>query len=296
MEKQTYKDGVHDISNADYHNSAGISRSVLWTFRLSPYHYWHRYLNPEYVRPEPTPSMVIGDAVHTMALEADSFEDRYAIEPDYAEKPKALLLKDVGREAFDLNKQQRATIDEHNKYLKDDFLSKCETKSPLKKDYYATAHSMALKLNNNDMFKSLTDGAEIEQSIYFTHKPTGIQCKVRPDAWLGSIVTDLKTTVDSGYRAFQMSAYKSGYFLQAGMIHEALKSIDIDMEKFVIACVENQEPHAEALYVLDDESIDFGIQQFNHLMTKMAEKMESGDWFSYELQTLCVPNWGNPEE
>lgn len=42
---KTYNPGIYEIENEDYHNSNGLSRSALLTFRKSPLHYWDEYKN-----------------------------------------------------------------------------------------------------------------------------------------------------------------------------------------------------------------------------------------------------------
>lgn len=264
--------GIHTISNEVYHSSMGVSRSALWKLRKSPYHYWYEYLNPLFQKPNPTPSMIMGELVHCLALEPDEFCNRYAVAPE-------------------LNKR---TKEGKEKWI--EFESANAHKTIVTNDVYLNAEIMSKNLKENDMFASLVDGADIEKSIYFIHQKTAITCKVRPDIWTGSLVTDLKTTADASYRGFQSSAYKYGYFLQAGMIHEALNSLGQRLEKFAFACVENKEPFATALYVLDEEAIDYGVQLFDKLMAKLNDCLLSGEWPCYEMQTLCVPNYANYED
>lgn len=66
--------GIYDISNEAYHQGPGISRSALMEFRKSPYHYWYKYLNPDYKPKAETPALLFGKAFHTLALEPDKFE------------------------------------------------------------------------------------------------------------------------------------------------------------------------------------------------------------------------------
>lgn len=296
MESIKFEDGVHTISNNEYHSSSGVSRSALCKLKRSPLHYWHEYLNPNFIKPLPTANMYMGSLVHTLVLEPNLFDDEYIIEPQLEPLPQALKLKDVGREAFDQNKIERESLSVANELVMDEFNIKAEGKIVLSLDTFKQAESMRASVMNNDIAKSLLDGAKVEQSIYFSHHETGLQAKCRPDAWLGSIVSDLKTCADASFRAFQSEAMRYSYFLQAGMIKCALQSIGIDMESFVFLCVEKTEPFITANYILDEEAIDYGVDQFNALMIKLKECIDSDRWPAYPTQTLTMPAWAKYDE
>lgn len=296
MVKERFENGVHSITNEQYHSSEGISRSALWKLKCSPLHYWHHYLNPESVKEEPTLDLVLGNLVHTMVLEPETLTERYAVKPELAPLPKVGLLKDFGREEYDRQKAEREFISCANDFLMEEFENESQGKEILSGDIFDKGSAMAQSVFKNELASNLFDGAKIEQSIYFTHQPTGLQCKVRPDAWSGSIVTDLKTAKDASLKAFQSSAYHNGYFLQAGMIYQALQSIGITMEKFVFMCVEKKEPYPTATYVLDEDAIDYGVNVFDELMGKLKECCEQDRWPSYSLRTLSVPRYAMFDE
>lgn len=269
-EKRKFEDGVHDIDNDEYHSSAGISRSGLMEFRRSPYHYQHKYLvdsSPSM----PTPAMIMGNLVHTMVLEPHKFDSEFVMRPEMDRRTNA------GKQAFNA------------------FTMTLAGRQSVTCEQVSEADAIQKAVMAQPMCEALLKDCKIEQSIYFTHEATGIQCKVRPDAWNNSIVVDLKTTQDASYRAFQSSAFKFGYFLQAGMIHQGLSSIGLSLEKFVFMVVEKETPHAVALYVLDDEAIDYGVCRFNTLMERYAECLASENWPSFGLQVLSVPNYANYE-
>jgi exodeoxyribonuclease VIII len=261
----TFTNGVHDIDNDTYHSNKALSRSALWKFKKTPYHYWSEYINKSYTPLDMTPSLILGDLVHTLALEPLEASKRYAVAPNVDKRYKEgkAMWKEFVEQAGD---RQVVTVDQNE-----------------------AAKEMAATLLADDIFPELVEGAQIEKSIFFTHEATGLQCKVRPDAWVGSVITDLKTTADATYRSFQHSALKYGYFLQAGMMHQALKSLNIELDQFVFACVENTEPYAVATFILDDEAIDYGVSMFNDLMFRMAACIETNTWEAYGLQSLSVP-------
>jgi len=266
--KPIYFDGVHDISNENYHASGGVSRSALMEFKRSPYHYQQKYLMDNEPKPA-TPAMNLGNLIHTLTLEPSLFDDEFVIMPKLDRRTNA------GKHAYNV------------------FQGTLCGRIAVSEDDYQKAQAIAEAVRRHPLAADLLDGILVEQSIYFTHKATGIQAKARPDGWSGSIVIDLKTTADASFRAFQSSAFKFGYYLQAGMLHHALFSLDINMERFVFIAVEKERPYAVGIYVLDDEALDYGVTQFNELMANYKICLDRNDWPGYSLQTLTLPNYAN---
>jgi len=268
--KKVYANGIHIIENEDYHASAGLSRSALMEFKKSPLHYHAKYMQDAEPR-EPTPAMAMGELVHTLVLEHKEYEGRFVVQGKYDRRTS------IGKQAHGA------------------FMMSTAGRSVITQEQLDIAHKIAASVKTNELAESLLKDCKIEESIYFTHAATGLQCKVRPDAWngllSGSIVVDLKTTVDASFRAFQGSSWKYGYYLQAGCIHEAMKSIGIKMEKFVFLAVEKEFPHAVGIYILDDEALDYGVNQFNTLMQNYQDCLTKNSWPGYPLQTLTLPGY-----
>lgn len=272
MSKHNYDNGIHTISNEYYHGSQGISRSALMRFKQSPKHYWYEYLSGLKEHSKSTPAMLLGEITHLLTLEPELFSKNYAVSPKFRKNTKVGKSDHAAFEA-----------DNYNKIIVDE-------------EIYALAKGMSDAVKENELSNELIKYAACEKSIYFTHHETGLQCKVRPDAWNGSLVIDLKTTANACYRDFQNSAFKYGYFLQAGMIYEALKSIGQKMEKFVFIVVEKEAPYALGIYTLDDEAIDYGIKQFDTLMNELSMCLKINKFGDYGIQTLSVPGYARFDE
>jgi len=297
------ENGVHDIPNDVYHSSAGVSRSGLMELKRSPYHYWYKYLNPDREYEKPTPAMKIGELVHAMVLEPEYFEERYVVPPELAPLPKVALLKDLvaelgkekGREEYEIQKAERDHIVEANEMVMAKFSSQSDCKEIVKPEQYIEARALADAVMRDPMAQQLFSDMQPEKSIYFTHKGTGLQCKVRPDAWMGSVITDLKTCVDASKHAFQAAAYKSGYFIQAAMMKQALESIGMSLDVFIFFCVEKTPAKACVHYPVDAESLYNGEREFDGLMYKLAECLQNNTWNSYETDFLTYPTWAKYE-
>jgi hypothetical protein len=172
-----------------------------------------------------------------------------------------------------------------------EMIESADGKIILTPDEHIQALQMAHSVNNNAVAKTLINDCKIEQSLYFTHALTGIQCKVRPDAWFKNIVIDLKTSGDASFKAFQSSCMNYGYFLQAGMIKEALSSINIELEEFVFIVVEKQAPFAVAIYNMSEEALQYGVKLFDDLLMGLKHCMDGNVWPAYPMKLLTVPGW-----
>jgi len=263
--------GVFDYSNEQYHASEGISRSKLWKYKQLPSKFFYEYLSGQFERPVDTEAFVLGDLVHTRTLEPELFDEKFVIAP----------------------RIDRRTTKGKAEYLIFEMESKGKTL--VKPETLEISNGMTESLLANTTVSDLLRNAKMEKSIYWKHEPTGLICKARPDIWQGRIVSDLKTTQDAGYRGFQSSAYKFGYFLQAAMIYEALKSLGEPFHNFVFICVEKTAPYSIGLYMLDDEALQFGIDMFHSLMERLAESFHTNKWPDYGIQKLCIPKYATME-
>lgn len=284
-------DGIHDIPNEVYHKSTGLSRSGLMEFKKSPYHYWHRYLNPERTPAYCTAAMLVGELVHALVLEPQHFDERYVFPQELEAMPPELRKKDVGAELFEQSKAARKEVQDRNNAAREEFKKLAEGRQVITMAMYEEAAHYAQSVLKDPTAKALFTGVQVEKSIYFTHKGTGLQCKVRPDAWIGSVVTDLKTCKDASFDAFQRAAVGAGYFIQAAMIKQGLESIGMELQKFIFYCVEKSEAAPCTYYELDMETLERAENEYNNLMHGIAYCMENNRWGAYQPQTLTYPAW-----
>ncbi len=269
---KVYQDGVYDITNEQYHSSEGISRSKLMLLDKSPYHFWYQTMSGLAPKQESTPAMNIGSAFHTMLLEPAKFQMEFAVAPKVDRRTKQ------GKEEWDI------------------FAASSEGKTILSDDQFSKIGKMVELVSKHEIVTTLLDEAVFEQSIYWTDKETGLQFKTRPDIWSSKMVVDLKTTNNASIYSFSRSALEYGYYLQAGMAFEACKAIGKPFEMFVILACEKEEPHVPAVYIMKDEALKFGIEQFNAYKRKLKGCLDSNKWEGYLVQELGVPKYATINE
>jgi exodeoxyribonuclease VIII len=272
MSKIIFKDGVHDISNEQYHEAEGISRSKLMLLDKSPYHFWYEMYSGLAVKKDSTAAMHVGSAFHTLLLEPDLFSKEFAI------APKVDRRTTKGKEAYE------AFIQAHGE------------KIILTDDQYAKASVMASHVKQHEIVTTLLDEAAFEQSIFWTDEETGIQFKTRPDIWSSKMVVDLKTTSDASVHGFMRSALNYGYYLQAGMAYEACRTIGKPFEMFVILAAEKEAPYVPAVLIMDENALQFGINQFQSYKKRLKTCLDSDKWPGYPVQELSVPSFARIED
>ena len=259
--------GVYNISNEEYHTGEGISRSGIMEFKITPFHYWNAYLNPE--RPEkkpPTPAMVFGTILHNYILEPGTFDDRYIV----AEK---------------VDKRTKFGISYHQTLHEEKGIREI-----IAKDIFLEIKKIAEALWKNELAKALITGAQFEQSFYWTDPDSGILCKARPDIWHSNMICDLKSTDSASPRDFQNALYKYGFHIQAAMINQAIKHVyKKDIREFIYITVEKDFPYAHALYKLDEIALEHGIADYKNKLLQLRDCMETNTWPSYPTQIITLP-------
>ena len=266
--EKAIKPGIYNLSPEAYHQGPGISRSGLMEFKRSPYHYWYKYLNPDYKSESATPAQILGNALHTYVLEPDEFEKRYFVIPEF----------------------NKVTKEGKERWLK--IKSDLGKKETLSVHQYQALQYMAASLKKNKLASQLIEKAEIEQSLYWTDPDTGILCKCRPDILRNNLVCDLKTAQDGSPRSFQYAAFDYGYYIQAAMVREALKQLkQTVINDFLFIVIEKSAPYVISIYQLDQASLDKGYQEFKALLARYQQCLKTNDWPAYTIQEISLPRY-----
>ena len=262
--KNNPEPGIYNISIEEYHSSAGISSSQLRTLNISPYHFWYKYLNPDYVEPVDSEALIFGSAFHTYVLENHLFFEEYYVAPVMRRGTKAYdaLLCEV----------------------------QAEGKVLLFDTVYERIKAMGDSMRKNDQVYPLLQDITVEQSIYWNDPTTGLLCKCRPDAISPVTIIDLKTTKDAEYYKFRSDSWKKGYHIQSGMIHEAFKHVlNMPANTFTLIAHEKVPPFINVPYPMAAELLQKGIDEFHRLLGKLKECQDTGLWPAYEAAELTFP-------
>lgn len=265
------------ISNADYHSDTSrISKSGLDLIARSPLHYWHKYLNPDRKAEPERQAFVVGTATHSAILEPESF----AVE--YCAGIKVDKRTNAGKDAW-------ANFEAVN-----------TGKIILEPELYDSLHAMRAAVFANPAAAQMLAAGVAERTLHFTHAPTGVLCKVRPD-WIAerpayTLVVDVKTTEDASPAAFAKSianyrydvaqAFYSDGFTYAGHTKPV---------RFAFIAVEKSPPYAVACYYLPDEDVAIGREKYTENLQAFAACKAAGVWTSYgdatKVNRISLPTW-----
>lgn len=270
-------EGIHDLSNEEYHSSVGISKSGLTEILRSPAHYWEKYLNPDREPKGSTPAMFFGSAVHKMVLEPEEFLHEYTVIPSEI----ASLNKNTKK-----YKEFVAEIAERGKLglQPDDFGLICGIDSALKNHPYASG---------------LLTGGLPEKSFFWTDKETGVLCKCRPDYWIeGMCLPDLKTTADARPQEFTKSCANFGYYMQEAFYTDGVEAVTGERLPMPFVAVEKEPPFSVGLYKLDEDDVAYGRRRYRKALRIYAECLERDKWpgLPEEIQTIFLPAWSKKDD
>ena len=270
------------MTEREYRQSDGISRSELWRLRESPEKFrWYQE------HPEPsTPTLVFGAAVHKLLLEPDTFDAEFAVAPECDRRTKD------GRDTYNA------------------FLTASDGKSIISLADYEKAAEMAQKALETPFVKKLLDG-EHEKPFYWVDDLTGELCKIRVDciSTIGGrpVIVDYKSAADASTDGFTRSAVNYGYTFQSGMYlegvcqnlyHKSILSLLGTGEApiFVFIVQEKNPPYSVNICQADDLFVKYGYDIFRELLGLYKDCKESNNFFGYlgaynVINNLSLPAW-----
>lgn len=262
----------HGMSNAAYHALPSLGCSGIKAMGKSPMHYAAQYLDPDRPVRESTPAMKRGNLVHCAVLEPGEVDTRYAIKPEGYDG-RTTAGKEWARAFAGL---ETITMAEYQAAMR---MERAVRALPDIGALLATGHP--------------------EVSAFWIDKATGVHCKCRPD-WVspvddeGVILIDLKTCTDATPSGFSKQVANLGYHLQAAWYSKGYEQASgKKVRAFIFAAVEAEHPHAASAFQLDDEALDLGVAECQHLIELYTDCLKNNRWPGYpaDIQPLSLPGW-----
>lgn len=246
------------MSQIEYRQAEGISRSELFKIARSPMHFKYAMKNPE-----DSPSLAFGRALHKYVLEKDDFENDFIILPE-------------------INKRTKAGKEEFERYQIEAFNSGKELVS---RDDMTVIIDMYNSVMALPIAKALLTGAH-EKDFFWTDAETGEKCKCRPDCLTEydgkKYIVDYKSTDSCEDGKFEWSCRKYGYKFQAGMYTEGVFQNTFEQYGFAFVAQEKKPPYAVRVYFCTPEFVAQGYDQFRELIGIYHECKKTGVWYGYE--------------
>lgn len=266
--------GVYkNISNEDYHAAKEyVSRSALMDFDKSPYTYWAKHINPDRPKKDATPQMEFGSLVHTCILEDEKFRDQYIVEPY------KILLKDVGREAYEDYKEKLEATKKSGKIV-------------ISNEDFHRVYEIKEKLFSNSKAVDLLYG-RIENSFFWKDEHSGLFVKARPDVLHDNMYVDLKTTSDASPRHYQSEMVKFGYHIQGAMVKDAVMKLEgKEIKRVINIVIETKYPYNMGIYIIDDFAIEEGHMKYKQLLLDLKNALDLNNFKDYGTQIIGLPKW-----
>ena len=268
-------EGIYlDLSSEAYHGDKNsISRTALMDFKRNQRRYWAKHLNPDRPVEESKPSWEFGTAFHALILEPHLFDQQYYILP-----PK-VLLKDVGREAYDNYKALEKAAESTEKKV-------------MSFTDYTKLLAMQYSLEANERAKELISGATYESSYFWKDKSSGLMIKSRPDILQSNIYIDLKTCESAAPHDYQREMVKGAYYVQAAMCREGVRILEgRELSASINVCVEKAYPHCVGIYIIDEEAVNAGHREYKKLLIELKHASVYNEYQDYEPQIIGLPQW-----
>lgn len=254
---------IHGMPFPDYLSLDRLSSSGLKAFARSPAHFRHASTHPS----PASAAQALGTHVHGMILEPETY--RYAVVPECDRRTKA------GKEMYAA------------------FLAESEGAHVVAQDQHDKAQAMRDAVMSNHAASMLLKSGSPEVTALF--EIDEVACKARFD-WLPpqfEVVVDLKTAADASPEEFARAAGRYRYHYQSAWYSMASEANGLGQRPMVFVVVENEPPHAVALYTLDEEAIYAATHRIERLIEQYSQCKASGNWPAYpiEVSTLSIPKW-----
>ena len=252
---------VHDLSNEEYHATAGVSSSAVKTVAKKSVAHWKGQKMSQ------TAAFRTGTSVHALLLE----EDRDLV----IKGPKtrsSLAFKDM--EANLQDEQILLTEVEYN-------VAHCIARGALKNPHAKAALRHKDRLN--------------EVSIFAQCPRTKLTLKTRPDLAILSegTIFDVKTTQDASPKGFASETFKYAYHLQAAFYLYVCNLAGWEVSKFKFICVEKAAPFVCQMFDVSPELLAKATEQMHHTLDIIAVAEKNKDFGTGwgECTTLKLPAW-----
>lgn len=254
-------------------DKAYISKSMLVDFMDCPARFKHKYIDG--YKGDQKDFLNIGNAVHTLALEPELFKATYYILPE-----------DIKRDA------RTKAYQEH--------LEAAGDKTIIREQDLGNIKGMAKALASNKKARVLFEAeGDIEASIFWTDKETGLKLRCRPDFMRhDGLIVDLKTTHSAKPDVFRKLAYDKAYDISVALTAEGYFALkDFMPSDYAFSIVETSAPHLIEAYStfspFDDDLtyLHVGQTRLKDVLYRLADCIDRNVWpgYSDRILPLSIP-------
>jgi hypothetical protein len=261
------------ITNAEYHRRAAIGSSELKPALKSMNLY--NEIKAGRVPFEETEAMKLGTATHAAILEAYDFGVQIAVS------------KKFGRKTAD--REEKA-----------EFYAANKDKTIINDEQYEHVRRMRDSLLNLEDVQSIMATGKPEVSGFYVDRGehnngTNMLCKFRPDWENEWCISDVKTTRDVSAYAFSRTIHELNYHVSAAHYLEGSKALTGQTHnQFIFLAVEPKPPYESAVYTLNAESLELGINLRRNALDAIKLGRKTNEWPLINngvAQSIGVPHY-----
>ena len=257
------------VPAADYFARSALNISRLKELRRSALHYRYAVDHPKV-----SAAMTLGTAAHCATLEPERFERDFVTWDRRTESGRAAPRTGKAWDAF---------------------VAEAAGRTVLTADEVATARAIAAAVRSDAVAGKYLESGEPEVTIEW--ETNGRACKGRAD-WITHLDGDpalvgLKTARDCRHFAFGSIAARLGYHLQWAFYFDGFEAATGKAPRMVEIVVESAPPHAVVVYVVPEDVIAQGRDEYLQLMERLAV-CEREDYWPGPAETeqiISLPSW-----
>lgn len=260
--------GLHALDMAAYLALPAVGAHDLWTLRE------HCPLVARYGKAHPnheTAAKSFGTAMHTLTLEPDEFEARYAVRPPNG---------------------PRGNSNEYKAWAAEHVAAGREI---ITHDDWSQLQAMRAALPK--AARKLLAKGKPEVTAICQHEHTGLWLKTRPD-WMRDegIVVNLKTAQDVRPSAWARQAASLGYHASAALCLDVLREVTGEVFEYHFLVLAKEPPYIGYIATLDETAIEVGRQIYHGALMTWAACEKSGEWPDYgSVVNVSLPPWALPK-
>ncbi len=260
----------NDGGPGDYHAIKALSNSSLSVLKRSPTEFHKRFITGE-MKGQESDAMLLGSAVHMLALEPERFDAEYIV-LDGPINPQT--GKPYGRDTKKFKDWLDSLAIEPNRHVL--ISSEFAESLAIAKAFQAHPTIAAIMASRAEkLFES-----EYAMEYEIGDDKVEMKCKIDFVCPAERLIIDLKTTSDPSPYAWSWSAEDFGYHRQAAIYSDAMEAKYGGDFRFFFGVVRSKEPYEAAVYELDAESIQRGSEEYSALIQEYVDRKAKNDWLS----------------
>jgi hypothetical protein len=253
----------------EYASLPGVSITRLKEMKRSPQHYKHRLAVPH-----ESAAMTLGTAAHCAVLEPERFDRDFAVWGERTDGGNLRPRRGKDWEAFAARHADRTiiTVDEYDKAI-----------------------AIQAAVRGNALAMRYLESGDPEVTLQWELGERA--CKGRVD-WLTTVdglpaLVGLKTARDCRPFIFGSAAAKLGYHLQWAFYFDGYNTIARRMPRMVEIVVENDPPHAVAVFRIPSDIVDQGREEYEQLLKTLDDCAAVNAWPGPVTteEFLTLPTW-----